>query len=121
MAHIINLPSFHDPRGSLTVIERVVPFDIKRIFYLYDTKEIRGGHRHKKTRQALIVLNGSCEVIVNNNIQEEIYLLDSPAKCLLIEPEDWHTMDKFTEGSVLLVLASELYNREDYIEEEYIH
>jgi len=59
-------------------------------------------------------LGGSCEIYVNNG-QEQIILLDSPEKCLILSPEDWHTMDKFSEGSVLLVLASELYDKNDYI------
>ena len=79
----------------------------------------RGGHRHKKTIQALICLDGSCEVYVNDGQKKEIFLLDSPSKCLLLKPEDWHTMDKFTKGSTLLVFASEFYNKDDYISEEY--
>ncbi|GAB4278758.1 MAG: FdtA/QdtA family cupin domain-containing protein [Candidatus Rifleibacteriota bacterium] len=119
MAHIINLPTYSNETGSLTVIEKVLPFDIKRVYYIYDVKKIRGGHRHKKTVQALICLNGSCEVYVNNGKTENTYLLDSWNKCLIVENIDWHTMDKFTPGAILLVCASEYYDVNDYIDEPY--
>ena len=66
MAHIINLPTFGDDRGSLTIIEKVLPFEIKRLYYIYGADSKRGGHRHKTTTQALITLNGSCEIFINN-------------------------------------------------------
>ncbi|QKF66482.1 WxcM-like domain-containing protein [Arcobacter venerupis] len=119
MARIINLQKFSDERGSLTVVEKILPFEIKRFYYIYDVTSKRGGHRHKKTIQALMSLGGSCEVYVNNGQKEEIFLLDSPTKCLILEPEDWHTMDKFSEGSTLLVFSSEFYDKDDYIDEEY--
>jgi quercetin dioxygenase-like cupin family protein len=119
MARIINLQKFSDERGNLTVVEKILPFEIKRFYYIYDVTSKRGGHRHKKTTQALIILGGSCEIYVNNGQKEEIFLLDSPTKCLILEPEDWHTMDKFSEGSTLLVFSSEFYDKDDYIDEEY--
>lgn len=119
MAHIINLPTFKDKRGNLTVIERLLPFDVKRIYYIYNASEKRGGHRHRKTIQALISLGGSCEIYVNDGEKEEMFNLDSPDKCLILNPDDWHTMDKFTQGSTLLVFASEYYDVNDYIDEEY--
>lgn len=119
MAYIIDLPTCKDERGGLTVMEKLLPFEIKRFYCIYDVTQKRGGHRHKKTIQALICLDGSCEVYVNDGQKKEIFLLDSPSKCLLLKPEDWHTMDKFTKGSTLLVFASEFYNKDDYISEEY--
>lgn len=119
MAYLINLPTFEDSRGSLTVIEKLLPFDIKRFYYIYDVIGKRGGHRHKKTVQALICINGSCEIYINNGEKQETILLDSPDQCIILEPRDWHTMDKFTEGSTLLVFSSEFYDRDDYIDEEY--
>lgn len=116
---MINLPTFGDTRGNLTVIEKCLPFEIKRFYYIYDIEGKRGGHRHKKTTQALICLGGSCEIYVNNGEKEEIILLDSPSKCLIVESRDWHTMDKFTYGAILLVFASEFYDKDDYIDEEY--
>lgn len=119
MAYLIDLPTFGDARGNLTVVEKLIPFDIKRFYYIYDVTDKRGGHRHHKSIQALICLGGSCEIYLNNGQKEEIVLLDSPSKCLIVEPEDWHTMDKFTEGSILLVFASEYYDVNDYIDERY--
>jgi len=119
MAEIINLPAFTNNTGSLTVIEKVMPFAIKRVYYIYNANGKRGGHRHKKNIQALICLNGSCEIFVNNGQSQKTFLLDAPQKCLILETRDWHTMDKFTSGSILLVCASEYYDVEDYIDEEY--
>ncbi len=80
MAYTIDLPTFWDERGSLTVIEKLLPFDIKRFYYIYDVTNKRGGHRHKKTIQALICLGGSCEIYLNDGIKEEIVILDVPNK-----------------------------------------
>jgi dTDP-4-dehydrorhamnose 3,5-epimerase-like enzyme len=119
MAHIINLPTFEDERGKLTVVEELLPFKIRRLYYIYDAVSKRGGHRHKKTMQALITLGGSCDIYVNNGKKEEVVVLNSPKKCLILEPRDWHTMDNFSKGTVLLVLSSEYYNVHDYIDEKY--
>ena len=102
LAHIINLPTFTDDRGSLTVVEKLLPFEVKRFYCVYDVLGKRGGHRHK-TVQALICLNGSCEVYVHDGETESIFLLDRPDKCLILNPKDWHTMDKFSINSTLLV------------------
>jgi len=119
MAYWIDLPTFGDERGRLTIIEKVLPFEIKRFYYVYDVRSKRGGHRHHKTVQALVMLGGSCEVYVNNGKEKQTFLLDRSDKCLVVEPQDWHTMDKFTEGSTLLVFASEYYDVNDYIDEPY--
>ena len=120
MAHLIDLKTFTDKRGNLTVIEKVIPFDIKRIFYIYgvDSSE-RGGHRHHKTIQAAICIKGSCSIYCNNGHQETTFLLDQPNKCLILNPEDWHTMHNFTPDSILMVLASEYFDQDDYIFEPY--
>jgi len=119
MAHILELPTFGDDRGSLTVVEEQLPFEVKRFYYIYNVSSQRGGHRHKKTVQALICLGGSCEVYTNSGDSEETFLLDNPNKCLIVEAKDWHTMDKFSNGSTLLVFSSELYDVNDYIDEKY--
>lgn len=119
MNKLIDIPTFSDERGSLSIIEEIIPFKIKRIYYIYDIIGKRGGHRHIKTRQALICLSGSCEIYINNGFEKKTFILNKSNKCLLVEPEDWHTMDSFTEGSVLLVLASEKYDKLDYIEKGY--
>ncbi|WP_324172647.1 FdtA/QdtA family cupin domain-containing protein [Sulfurimonas sp.] len=119
MAYILDLPTFTDERGNLTVVEKILPFEIKRFYYIYDVTDKRGGHRHKKTIQALISLGGSCEVYVNNGKESNKYILDTANKCLILNPEDWHTMDKFSKNSTLLVFASEFYDKNDYIDEKY--
>ena len=119
MAYFIELPTFGDKRGKLTIVEDILPFKVKRFYYIYDTKAQRGGHRHKKTLQALVCLGGSCEVYVNNGKMKEIYLLDNPQKCLIVDPQDWHTMDNFSDNATLLVFASMHYDVNDYIDESY--
>lgn len=118
MATLFELPTFLDERGKLTVIENQVNFDIKRVYYIYDVKSLRrGGHKHKITKQALICVSGSCRIYVKNKLNERDFSLDDPKICLLLEPEDWHYMDDFSAGTVLLVLASEKFDADDYIDE----
>ncbi len=120
MAHILDLKTFTDKRGNLTVIEKVIPFEIKRIFYIYGVDDSkRGGHRHHTTVQAAICIKGSCTIYNNNGVNEEVFQLDKPNKCLILEPQDWHTMYNFTEDAILMVLASELYEEKDYIFQPY--
>jgi len=121
MAYIIDIPTFEDERGCLSIIEKINNFDIKRVYYIYHVNgEERGGHRHQKTRQILIAVNGSCEVFCEyNDKTNETFLLNQPNKGLLLEPEDWHIMYKFSKDCVLLVLASEFYDKNDYIYDRY--
>jgi WxcM-like, C-terminal len=120
MAYLIDLKTFTDKRGNLTVIEKSIPFNIKRIFYIYGVDESpRGGHRHKTTVQAAICLQGSCHIYNNDGQKEYAYILDKPNKCLILETKDWHTMDHFTSDAILMVLASEFFNQNDYIFEPY--
>ena len=121
MARIINLTTFTDARGNLTVIEKVLPFDIKRVFYIYGIdNSVRGGHRHRRTYQAAIALQGSCRITNNDGTKQETFVLDSPATCLLLEPRDWHQMHDFTPDAILMVLASEYFEPDDYIYENYL-
>jgi dTDP-4-dehydrorhamnose 3,5-epimerase-like enzyme len=120
MARIIDLPTHTAKRGSLTVIEKVIPFEIKRIFYIYGVDDsMRGGHRHHKTFQAAICLKGSCVISNNDGHKKEDFILDMPNKCLILEPRDWHSMHDFTPDAILMVLASEYFDPVDYIAEEY--
>ena len=90
------------------------------IFYIYGVDDsVRGGHRHHKTIQAAICLQGSCHINNNNGNKKEEFTLDSPHKCLILEPSDWHTMDRFTSDAILMVLASEYFDANDYIFEPY--
>ncbi|SFF94425.1 sugar 3,4-ketoisomerase [Pontibacter chinhatensis] len=120
MAKLIDLKTFTDKRGNLTVIEKSIPFDIKRIFYIYGVDESRrGGHRHHKTIQAAICIQGSCHIYNDNGSEQQEFVLDKPEKCLILEPEDWHEMFNFTDDAILMVLASEYYDHKDYIFDRY--
>jgi hypothetical protein len=118
MAEIIDLKTMTDSRGNLTVIEKILPFDIKRLFYIYgvDNSE-RGKHRHINTVQAAIAIQGSCRISNKSSKESELeeYFLNTPSKCLLINPSDFHWMDKFTKDCILMVFASEYYDPTDYI------
>jgi dTDP-4-dehydrorhamnose 3,5-epimerase-like enzyme len=120
VAHLINLKTFCDQRGNLTVIEKVIPFDIKRIFYIYGVdSSVRGKHRHKRTIQAATCIQGKCTIWNNDGKKKEEFILDSPDKCLILEPADWHKMYNFSPDAILMVLASEYFDANDYIFEEY--
>jgi hypothetical protein len=114
---LIDLATVRQSRGSLTVIEKVLPFSVKRVFYIYDVPPgtSRGGHGHKKTRMALVALNGSC--LISGPWASWVYRLDSPSSCLVLEPEDWHDMLFETPGAILLCLASEEFDADDYVDE----
>jgi hypothetical protein len=121
MAFLTLLKTYSDDRGHLTVAEKEIPFEIKRVFFIYgmapDT--VRGGHRHFETVHACISVKGSCRICVENGEECTDFLLDSPSKCLILNPEDWHTMQDFSEDCVLLVLASDYYKPDEYIYEGY--
>ena len=120
MAYLVDLQTYTDKRGNLTVIEKTIPFDIKRVFYIYGVDDSkRGGHRHHKTIQAAICIKGSCKIYNNNNISEKVFELNQPSKCLILNPEDWHTMYDFTKDAILMVFASEYFDNNDYIFEPY--
>ncbi len=120
MAHLIRLTTHSDARGNLTVIEKDIPFPIRRIFYIYGVDDsVRGGHRHHTTVQAAICVHGSCIVSNNDGTRQEDFHLDHPRKCLILETKDWHTMHHFTPDAVLLVLASQPFDPKDYIFEPY--
>lgn len=118
MGELIGLPTFSDSRGELTVIEKGIGFDIKRVYYIYNSDgKKRGFHKHKKTHQALIALSGSCRITINDQNNSSEFILDKPFMCLIIRPEEFHWMDSFSKDCILLVLASEKYNPDDYIYE----
>ena len=120
MAKLIQLETYLSEKGSLTVLEKILPDGIKRIFYIYNAEnQVRGGHRHKLTYNALVCVSGSCKVYNHDGEKEEVFDLDSPEKCLLVEPRDWHTMYDFSKNTVLLVLSNRFYEKEDYIYEKY--
>jgi uncharacterized Rossmann fold enzyme len=116
---LLILPSHGDSRGRLTVQESALPFPVVRTFWITGAGgQTRGGHRHHKTRQALVAVTGAVSVYMEDGARSDTIVLDSPEKCLIVEPKDWHTMS-FGPGSVLLVMASHAYERSDYIEARY--
>jgi len=121
MANLIDIPAFKDDRGELRVIQRQLPFVVKRVYYIHGKPNVvRGGHRHQNTDQVLVCLHGACTVSCNDGSGFESYVLDNPSKALYVDRDDWHTMQGFTNGAVLLVLASTNYDVNDYIDEPYI-
>jgi mannose-6-phosphate isomerase-like protein (cupin superfamily) len=121
MSHFttLNLPTFTDARGSLSVLEDALPFNVVRTYWIYGADgQTRGGHRHTYTRQALVAINGTVSIYMNDGVTEETVVLQHPGQCLLVEPKDWHTMT-FGPGSVLLVLSSHPYDRSEYIDTPY--
>lgn len=122
MAKLLHITTHSDSRGSLTVLEKILPFSIKRVFFIYDVDDsIRGKHRHHTTEQACICIKGSCKIYCDNSLEQEVFVLDSPSKCLYLPKEDWHTMYDFTQDAILLVLASTEFDPNDYIFEPYQH
>lgn len=116
---VLDLPTFSDPRGVLTVLDRALPFVPVRTYWIYGADgHTRGGHRHHRTRQALVALCGTVSIFMHDGVASGDILLDAPSRCLLVEPRHWHTMT-FGVGSILLVLSSEPYDRADYIDEPY--
>jgi len=114
----IIIPKIEDRRGNLSVIEKnVVPFEIKRVYYLYDVPAgaERGGHAHKKLQQFMVALSGSFDVVLNDGKQETIVALNKPFEGLLIPNGYWRELKNFSSGSVCLVVASEVFEEEDYI------
>lgn len=108
-----------DERGQLVAIEQFkhIPFKIKRVYYIYDTKEgiRRGFHAHKSLEQILICVKGNCKILLDDGKEKETVLLDKPNEGLYISNNIWREMFDFSPDAVLLVLASELYDENDYI------
>lgn len=114
----IKIPKIEDKRGNLSVIEKeLIPFEIKRVYYLYDVPAgaERGGHAHKKLQQFLVALSGSFDVIVTDGNTKQRITLSKPYEGLLIENGVWRELDNFSSGSVCLVVASDVFEEEDYI------
>ena len=116
---MINLPKISDPRGNLTFMEggRNIPFEIKRIFYIYDvpTASDRGAHAHKSLHQFLICLSGSFDVAIDDGHEKKVIHLNRPWNGLHIPPMVWASEINFDPGTVCLVLTSDFYDEADYI------
>ena len=115
---IVNIPKIEDPRGNLSVIENdVLPYEIKRVYYLYDVPSgaERGGHSHKEQQEFLVALSGSFDVILNDGQQQKTVTLNKPFEGLLITNGIWRELKNFSSGAVCLVVASDVFLEEDYI------
>ncbi len=115
---VIDLPKISDPRGNLTFIEggRHVPFEIKRVYYLYDVPggAERGGHAHMGLHQLIIAMSGSFDVILNDGKQQKRFHLNRSYCGMYVCPMIWRELDNFSSGSVCMVLASNQYDPADY-------
>jgi len=118
---LIDLPKIHDPRGNLTFIEAEghVPFEIKRVYYLYDVPggATRAGHAHKQLHQLIIAMSGSFDITLDDGNEKQTYHLNRSYFGLYICPMIWREIDNFSSGSVCMALASEHYDEADYYRE----
>lgn len=106
--------------GTISVAEnkKQVPFDIKRVYYIYNldnSRAIRGKHAHKKLEQVLFCINGTCNIGLDDGENQQTIMLDKPHIGIYLGIELWHTMKKFSDNCILLVLASDVYGEKDYI------
>jgi WxcM-like, C-terminal len=118
---IVELPKIADPRGNLSFIEggRHIPFEIKRVFYLYDVPggETRAGHSLKKTGQFIIAASGSFDVVLDDGSKRMTFSLNRSWKGIYVQPMIWRELVNFSSAAVCLVLASDFYDEDDYIRE----
>ena len=116
---IIELPKISDPNGNLTIIEsnNQIPFEIKRVFYMYDIPggSYRGAHAHKELHQFIVAMSGSFDVELDNGDRKERFHLNRPYFGLYVPPMTWGFLDNFSSGVVCMVLASDKYDEADYI------
>ncbi|AYH15268.1 sugar 3,4-ketoisomerase [Pectobacterium parmentieri] len=116
---IIQLQTHGDDRGALVALEQEknIPFEIKRVYYLFKTKEgvRRGFHAHKTLKQVAITVRGSCRFLLDDGNEKVELVLDNPAQGIVIDPHFWHEMYDFSEDCVLMVLADQPYDESDYI------
>ena len=117
---IIEFDKHHsDRKGNLTVVENgiAIPFDVKRVYYLYDIPggESRGSHAHKALHQLIVAASGSFKVTLDDGNVKRTFTLNRPYQGLYVKPGIWRDLDDFSSGAVCLVLASEAYDKEDYI------
>lgn len=117
---IISIPKIEDYRGHIAVVEKgTFPFDIKRVYYLFDVPSSarRGGHAHKEQCEMLVALSGSFDVVLDDGAETRTVTLNKPDRGLLIRSNIWRELENFSAGSVCLVLSSGEFDESDYIRE----
>ncbi len=117
--NVIELTKIHNPSGNITIVEngRSQPFNIKRVYYLYDVPggSQRGGHAHKKLHQLIVAASGCFDVIIDDGQYKKVVQLNQPYFGLLVVPGIWREIINFSSGAICLVLASAKYDNDDYI------
>jgi len=115
---IVSLPKISDPRGNLTFIEGGIhiPFDIRRVYYLYDVPEgaERGAHGHRNLQQLIVAMSGSFDVVLDDGMERKTFHMNRASYGLYISPMMWRDITNVSSGAVCMVLASELYDEQDY-------
>ncbi len=116
---ILPLNKIHNRAGNITIVEgkKNVPFDVKRIFYLYDipSGEDRGGHAHKKVTQLIVAASGAFNVLLNDGVNKKVVSLNRPDYGLMVVPGIWNQLMEFSSGAICMVLASDVYTEKEYI------
>jgi hypothetical protein len=116
---VIGLSKIHERSGNITVVEnlRNIPFEVKRIYYLYDVPGggERGGHAHKVLKQLIVAASGCFDVVLNDGQNKKVVELNRPYFGLYVVPGIWRELINFSSGAICLVLASEKYDKEDYL------
>lgn len=116
---ILPLNKIHNRAGNITIVEgqKNIPFDIKRIYYLYDIPggEFRGGHAHIELHQLIVAASGSFDVLLDDGQNKKIVTLNRPDYGIMVVPGIWRELMEFSSGAICMVLASEIYNEKDYI------
>ena len=117
--NVITLPKVHNRAGNITALNNSadLPFDVHRVYYLYDIPggEVRGGHAHKELHQLIVAVSGSFDITLDDGLNKKTVSLNRPYHGLYVTPGIWRNLSNFSSGAVCLVLASHIYDENDYV------